>query len=246
MRFTIILLLALLCSVSSGGTRNPQKSDDQYINYGSKFTYVYRIKCLTDNGIAYYASATAIDNHWLLTAAHVVSRAKSAEVISGNKIIKITKILPHKDFVEAKYGFYDIALCYVDESLSLDFYPELYTQNDEVGKICSIAGYGAYGTFETGINGSDGRRRAGSNLIENIDRHLLVCKASRPESKDNTELEFIIANGDSGGGLFIGNKIAGVNSCVMAIDKKTDSNYGDEAGHTRVSQFIDWIVSNKK
>jgi hypothetical protein len=59
-----------------------------------------------------------------------------------------------------------------------------------------------------------------------------------------TELEFLIASGDSGGGLFIDNKLAGINSCVMAVDKKPDSTYNDESGHTRISKFIGWIKEN--
>ena len=63
-------------------------------------------------------------------------------------------------------------------------------------------------------------------------------------SKNNermTELEFLIGSGDSGGGLFLDGKLAGINSCVLAIDKKPNSTYSDESGHTRVSKYIDWI-----
>ena len=246
MKHILILMLAILCTTSLAGTRNPEKSDEQYISYGSEFNCVLRIKCTTNKGLVYYASATALDDNWILTAAHVVKHAVSVQVIQDGVLIDADKIIPHKDFLEANYGYHDIALCHVEKPFKLTFYPQLYNNKDEIGKICSISGYGAYGTFETGIVGSDGKQRAGSNKIEHIDRQLLVCTASRPSSKDNTDLEFVIANGDSGGGLFIGNKIAGVNSCVMAVDKKTDSNYGDESGHTRVSSFVDWILENKK
>lgn len=245
MKYALIVLLSLFCSFSYCGTIDPNKPDTKYIEYGSKFNYVFRIKCITNSGIIYFASATAIDNHWLLTAAHVVSKSTKVEIMIGDRAVRANKVIVHKDFIEENYGFYDIAMCHIEESLNLNFYPELYQMKDEVGKICSISGFGSYGTFATGVTGSDGRRRAGSNIVENIDRHLLVCKPSKSTAKDNTELEFIIANGDSGGGLFIGNKLAGINSCVTAIDRKTDSSYGDEAGHTRVSQFIDWIESSK-
>ena len=63
-------------------------------------------------------------------------------------------------------------------------------------------------------------------------------------SKNNhTELEFCAANGDSGGGLFIDNKLAGINSMVLAADKKTNSDYGDECTHTRISSYKSWIDS---
>lgn len=246
MKYIVTLILIAICSLSLAGTRDPKNSDDQYVNYGSEFSFVFRLKCVSINGSTYYASAVAIDDNWLLTAAHVLSQARDINVMTDESSVKVDRFVTHKKFVSANYGYYDIALCHVDKPFNLVFYPSLYSDKDEVGKICSIAGFGSYGTFETGIVGSDGKRRAGSNKIDTVDRHLLVCTASLPKAKDLTELEYITANGDSGGGLFIGNKLAGINSCVMAIDKQTNSNYGDEAGHTRISQFIDWIIENKK
>jgi hypothetical protein len=86
---------------------------------------------------------------------------------------------------------------------------------------------------------SDGKKRGGSNIIDKIDRELLVCTPSRAYNK--TELEFLIGSGDSGGGLFIDGKLAGINSCVMATDGKPNSTYSDESGHTRISKYINWI-----
>ena len=51
----------------------------------------------------------------------------------------------------------------------------------------------------------------------------------------------MISHGDSGGGLFIDNKLAGINSLVMSSDGKPDSSWTDESGHTRVSKFVSWI-----
>jgi hypothetical protein len=53
----------------------------------------------------------------------------------------------------------------------------------------------------------------------------------------------MIAQGDSGGGLFIGNKLAGINSFLMASDKQPDGTYGDESAFTRVSLYADWVES---
>jgi len=68
---------------------------------------------------------------------------------------------------------------------------------------------------------------------------------NRPGNKD-TNLEYCISHGDSGGGLFIDQKLAGINSIVLASDKNPDSNYGDESGHTRISKYKDWIEDNIK
>jgi len=125
----------------------------------------------------------------------------------------------------------------------LDFYPDLYETEDEVGKLCSISGYGFYGTFDTGAISSDENGRAGTNMIDYIDNDLLICSPSRPDR--TTELEFIIATGDSGGGLFIEGRLAGINSCVLARDNKPNSSYTDESGHTRISKYKEWIRDNK-
>jgi hypothetical protein len=59
------------------------------------------------------------------------------------------------------------------------------------------------------------------------------------------DLEGLIAPGDSGGGLFIGDgaeaRLVGVASYIRGYDGKNDSDYGDTAAFTRVSAFSSWI-----
>ena len=61
------------------------------------------------------------------------------------------------------------------------------------------------------------------------------------------DLEYLIAPGDSGGGMFIDvageDLLAGVHSFGASFDDLTDSDYGDVSGHTRVSAFTRWIGS---
>jgi hypothetical protein len=59
---------------------------------------------------------------------------------------------------------------------------------------------------------------------------------SRPQ-----DLEYQLAPGDSGGGLFIDGRVAGVNSFISATDGNTDADYGDLSYTVRVSSHIDWI-----
>lgn len=221
------------------GTIDPNTNDAKYIEYGSKFKYVLKLCGKDINNKQFCASAVAIKPRWILTAAHIGQGCKSCIVHVSEKPICVEKIIYHEKYQENVFGEYDIALGYTEHDLELDFYPELYTNNDEVGKICCMSGFGISGTFRTGARIFDNHRRAGSNIIEHIDRKLLICTPSFGKKK--TELEFIIASGDSGGGLFIDNKLAGINSCVIASDRKPDSTYGDESGHTRVSLYIDWI-----
>lgn len=236
----ILLISLFISSVCLGGTIRPDVSDQKYIEYGKKFHCVGRICGVYKSGQNYCASAVAIRPNWILTAAHVVKDSDVCFVTIKDKKTEIKKVIWHKDFEEKEFGFADIALGYSKDSLDLEFYPKLYADTNEEGKICSMAGYGLTGNFNTGIHISDNNIRAGSNFIDKIDRDLLICTPSRNHER-TTELEFLIGSGDSGGGLFIDGKLAGINSCVFAVDKKPNSTYTDESGHTRVSKYIDWI-----
>jgi hypothetical protein len=240
-----LVFCGILFSFSAlAGTRDPRVPDSKYIEYGSKFKCVLKICGKDSRDRMFCASAVAIKPHWIITAAHVVKDCHSCIVNVQDKSYCVTNVIYHQNYEENIFGYHDIAVGYVEEDLGLDFYPELYSKNDEVDKICSISGFGLTGTFNTGISQSDNNRRAGSNIIDKIDRNLLICTPSVSHRK--TELEFLIGSGDSGGGLFIDNKLAGINSCVISEDKKPDSTYTDESGHTRVSYYVEWVNSVTK
>lgn len=237
------LIVAIATSFSHSGTIDPSVPDSRYVEYGKKFIHVVKIKGICnckkrDREHEFHASAVIISPHWVVTAAHVVSSADDMAILVGGRECKISKVKIHKDFDKDKMGHNDIALCYSDEDFGMDFYPELYTESDEVGKIASICGYGMTGSFSTGAVKSDDLKRAGSNIVDRIEMKCLICNNLGGRK---TELEFMIASGDSGGGLFIDGKLAGINSFVMADDGKPNSDYGDECAHTRVSLYADWM-----
>lgn len=238
----IALIIGFLCSSNLYcGTIDPNINDDKYVEYGKDFECILEVMGSYNNKKNLFsASAVAVDSRWILTAAHVVKDSRFVFVYDENqkKAILIDEVICHEDFEEKKFGIADIALCHTTSDIGLSFYPQLYENDNEVNKICSISGYGYTGTFDTGITYNDGSRRAGSNMIDKIEQDLLICT---PSKTNKTSLEFLIGSGDSGGGLFIDGKLAGINSCVTAIDKKPDSTYNDEGGHTRISKFISWI-----
>jgi hypothetical protein len=233
-----IAYLVLSSNYSISGTIDPNTPDSKYVEYAKDFKYIYKICGSYADKKLFCASAVAIDSHWIVTAAHVVKNSTICIVHQDDQAFIIDKVICHEDFDDNKFGVADIAIGYVSEDMGLEFYPSLYEDEDEVGQICSISGYGLAGTFISGIRISDNIRRAGSNIIDKIDRDLLICS---PSISHKTSLEFLIGLGDSGGGLFINNKLAGINSCVLAEDKSPDSSYGDESGHTRISKFAPWI-----
>lgn len=241
--------LLIITSAARAGTIDPSTADSKYVEFGQRFPFVIRICAAVSDkdpktGIEvlnqHCASAVVIRPNWVLTAAHVVHNAKSAVVTTDDKqVFPLHKILPHKDYKYENASWHDIALCYTPEPIKLEFYPELYEGVDEVNQAVTIAGWGMTGTFHSGAVKFDGKRRAGHNKLESAFDGTLVCAPTR--GRDRFPLEFMISPGDSGGGMFIGNKLAGINSFLMAVDKKPDGTYSDESVFTRVSLYANWV-----
>jgi hypothetical protein len=240
-------LFFTIISPSYCGTIDPSISDSKYLEFGEQFYCVVKICGKYKDGTLFCASAVAIDKNHILTAAHVVQNYELCYITIKDKKFELSKITIHKDFEINGFGVADIALGYCKEDFGLDGYPPIYFDEDEVGKVCAISGYGLTGNFNTGINISDNKKRAGSNKIDYIDRDLLICSASKRGTEGYTNLEFLIGSGDSGGGLFIDGKLAGINSCVMVVGKNKVpmSKYGEESGHTRISKFVQWIKDHR-
>jgi len=242
-----LFLFALLglCSLSYGGTIDPNISDQKYLDFGSKFYCVVKVCGTYEDDSLFCASGVVIEKHFVLTAAHVVQGYKTCHVKLNDKQFILTDIIIHKDF-GGEFGTGDIALGYCADGFDLENFPPLYTDEDEKGKVASIAGWGLTGNFHTGTHRSDNKLRAGSNIVDGIDKDMLICSPSKWGAEDHTVLEYMIGSGDSGGGLFIDGKLAGINSCVMAVGRSPMSKYNEESGHTRVSRFLGWIKESKE
>lgn len=245
-RYVIIVLWG---TAALAGTIDPNTPDEKYLEFGKQFPFVMRLRAVEPKPVdpksvvTWHASAVLIQPHWVLTAAHVLDGVAAPTILDNAKPAKeypLTHIVVHPLYDDGKNGYYDIALGYSEKDFGLDFYPELNTDTDELGKTATLAGFGFHGTFRTGMSVSDGKRRAGSNKISSLERSVLVCD---PSQKNRTALEFLITPGDSGGGLFIGNKLAGIHSFLMAKDGKPNGTYTDESAHTRISLYADWVNS---
>lgn len=240
----VAISICFLSKIVVGGTIDPNTPDHQYVEYGSQFHSTVKICCFDGKGMA-CGSAVIIDSQWIVTAAHVVENCYTWSIIIDDQKYKLDKVIMHPKYDAKIYGYYDIALGHLEQPIKLDFYPDLYDKDDEVGKLCSMAGLGFTGTFNTGLAKHDGKKRAGSNFVDKIENHVLICSPSKRNQKI-TSLEFLICSGDSGGGLFIDNKLAGIHSSVVGYDGKPNSTYGDESCHTRVSLYRSWILDTIK
>lgn len=229
------------------GTIDPNKNDDSYVAYGEKHECVVKIigKYKHDENTTknFFASSVIIRPRIILTAAHVVDGASEMFVIDndGNSIV-IKFALYLDKWNKNEFGPNDIAICFLEKDILLNFYPELYDNNDEVGKICSLSGFGITGDYIKGSSLFDDKKRAGSNIIDEIFNDTLSTSVANGKK---TNLEFLISQGDSGGGLFIDQKLAGIHSSIMTDDKdkNLNSDYKDCSSHTRISIHKKWIDS---
>lgn len=234
----IIICILLACNTLSAGTIDINKNDIHYLSYGKQHECVVEICGEYDEKTKFKASAVIIKPTWVLTAAHIVKKANNCFIKFNNNNIPISCIKIQQDYDEDKFALNDIAICKLSKPIMINFYPQLYDKDDEKDKICSISGFGLTGPYQISqTRKSDGLKRAGTNIINRVENHILVC--SLKDKK--TDLEFLICHGDSGGGLFIDKKLAGINSCIFSDNKKLDANIENESGHTRISIFIEWI-----
>ena len=247
MRYLIssLVLCLFLSNVISAGTIDPSVPDSKYIEYGKKHECVVPIRgevnVETNDGSTYFfkGSAVVVKPRVIITAAHVVKNTKNAYITVNNKKIPVLFTVYVASFNKEDFGHFDIAVGYLMEDAEVNFYPELYSKSDEVNKVCSIAGYGTTGTHKTGAIKTDGLKRAGSNVVEEVWNGMLVCGLKKTP---HTTLEFLISHGDSGGGLFIDAKLAGINSCIMTDNKgNLNSDYNDQSCHTRISRHKEWL-----
>lgn len=243
----IVFLFALINMVCLGGTMDDLSNDQKHLEYGAKHTCVLPIVGIYGDSLntPFRGSCVLIDRHYVLTAAHVVYGSITQHVIFDNKVHPCLIVAVHSKFDRKSIGKYDIAIAKLQKPIDLDFYPELYSGDDEKNKISSLAGYGCFGTFSKGASDKnyDNKKRAGSNKIDEVYKDTLVYSVKKGI---RTELEFLISPGDSGGGLFIDNKLAGIHSYVSTEDGITDSNINDYGHSTRISVYKQWILDTKK
>lgn len=165
------------------------------------------------------------------------------------------------------FAGWDLALVRLNKPVSNVTPVSLFTGSNELGQVSTIVGFGATGTGLTGAQtNTAGVKRAGNNVVDISGtlttsgstvsighERMLAIDFDRPAVPSEStlgsplplDLEYLTAPGDSGGGLFVEvdgqHLLAGVTSLGSTLDQAANSDYGDRAAFTRVSQFVSWI-----
>jgi hypothetical protein len=211
----------------------------------------------SDQGFS--ASGVYMGDQWVLTAAHVVDDANRMSFDLGGRSYQASGWAHHEDWnANQLLGGHDIAMVRLSDPVDGVEAASLYEGNREWGQVGYSVGYGLTGDGATGYDrySSTGVRRAGTNVIDAVagrDESVLLSDFDSGSGRDNalgsadpTAYEYVIAPGDSGGGLFVLEdgqvQLAGLHSFGWgALDGVSDASFGDISGHTRVSNFVPWI-----
>lgn len=272
MKLVAGLFVACLALPSMAGIIRHDTPDSAYQNFAASpdFASAGAIIGSSSQG-SYGCSGTAIDKHWMLTAAHCVQNANSMNFYLANGSGSFDSYaadswIAHEMFdINNLLGGWDIGLVHFQQELNVP-YASIYQGHSEVGSIGVITGFGTTGNGLTGTTSPFGTKRAGLNELtfafstEGDGEQILWGDFDPPA--DNNPLgaqdlfgdgyallgEYAPSFGDSGGGLFVWDNnqfyLAGVNSFIVdANNNQKWSDYGDAFGITRVSSLSDWIES---
>ncbi len=260
-RNLVALLLGLMAAGAipgatpvSGITVRDDQLDQLYLDLGANADYA-SVGTLS-SGLT--GCGTLITPNWVLTAAHLFISSSGTFTINGTTYVA-DQLIKYPQYVSGQeLQGYDIGLAHLTTPVSGVTPATPYSASLEPVPVLTFVGFGMTGTGLTGARRADFQKRAFQNVGDGDfgnPAFLLGADFDNPHSEaDNwfgdptpLPLEGCVANGDSGGGVFVtvGSQtyLAGVISFVAATptDGYANSDYGDLTGFGLVSPYMSWI-----
>ncbi|MEX0619419.1 MAG: trypsin-like serine protease [Pseudohongiellaceae bacterium] len=209
-------------------------------------------------------AATLVHPRWAITAAHCVQETGMDQVLStasgagpsreypvliGGRENGVDHVEWHPDYQGVGNLEVDLALLRLSVPVdSIQAIP-LYVDDDELGKIVTLLGWGYFGIGTTGREFDDGGLRRARNRITVADHRLqFTFDDPRILGTEVLALEGFPGLGDSGGPAFIESEgtlsLAGIAvGQVEGLDfnEETQGSYGAVSVYERISIHTSWI-----
>lgn len=227
--------IAILCFHATGIVIRDDVPDAAAVTLGEPFVAAGRV--VPDGG------CTLIAPTWAVTAAHVAaSLPAGATVVFGDRRYEVKRVVLHPEGGARPGVPPEVDLALLELTTSVQDVPPvpLYRGRGELGATLVIVGYGDFGTPKAGLQRTDGRRRAATNVVVDAGPRRVFVKFDAPPA--GTAVEGVGGPGDSGGPALIDAggvwQVAGISSASM---DGRPGHYGVTDVYTRVSSYLAWI-----
>ena len=279
-RFVPVLTILVACAPGLAGTIRHDRDPQLYLSLAQDPKYASAgLLRITRSEPGFSGSGVLVGDRWVLTAGHLLEGTTQMTFTVGGREIAAEGWVAHRRFDgDFRRGF-DLGLVRLTEPVTGVTPATLNRSRKEQGLTGTFVGFGRTGN---GIDGGqpldrvDFLARAGTNVIDGtVDLKLgfgrykpklaggsrvFVADFDNPANPaDNVtgdpapaDLELLIAQGDSGGPVFVDDAklgtpvLAGIHSFGEFRDERDDSDYGDVTGHTRVALYRSWITKTMK